>query len=56
MIMFDEINRDYYKTIKTKGAFNSNYIEYESRGDKDKGLSIKRYLYKIMPYLKKYDK
>ena len=24
---------------------------YESRGDKDKNLSIKQYLYKIMPYL-----
>ena len=26
----------YYKPIKTKGAFNNNYIEYESRGDKEK--------------------
>ena len=32
----DEINEDYYKPVKTKGAFNDNYIEYESRGDKDK--------------------
>ena len=30
------INEDYYKPIITKSAFNSNYIEYESKGDKDK--------------------
>ena len=52
MIMFDEINRDYYKTIKTKGAFNSNYIEYESRGGKDKNLSPEDYLDIIRPYLR----
>ena len=26
--LFNEINDDYYKPIKTKGAFNNNYIEY----------------------------
>ena len=40
------------KPIKTKGAFNNDYIEYESRGDKDKKLSVREYLYMIMPYLK----
>ena len=30
------INEDYYKPIITKSPFNSNYIEYESKGDKDK--------------------
>ena len=30
------IDEDYYKPIKTKSAFNGNYIEYESKGDKDK--------------------
>ena len=49
--LFDEINEDFYKPIKTKGAFNNNYKEYESRGDKDKKLSIKEYLFMIMPYL-----
>ena len=38
--LFDEINEDYYKPIKTKGAFNNNYIEYESRGDKNKNLLL----------------
>ena len=50
--LFNKIDEDYYKPIKTKGAFNNNYIEYESRGDKDKRSSIKGYLYKIMSYLK----
>ena len=30
------IDENYYKPIRTKIAFNGNYIEYESKGDKDK--------------------
>ena len=33
------IDENYYKPMRTKSAFNSNYIEYESKGDKDKNLS-----------------
>ena len=33
------------------GAFNDNYIEYESNGDNDKKLLIKDYLNMITPYL-----
>ena len=40
----EKIEINYYKPIKTKGAFNNNYIEYESRGDKDKNLSPENYL------------
>ena len=52
--MFGEFNdEDYYEPIKTKDAFNNNYIEYESRGDKNKNLSLKQYFfYKIIPYLR----
>ena len=32
-------------------VFNNDYIEYQSKGDKDKTLSIKEYLYMIRPYL-----
>ena len=32
-------------------AFNNNYIEYESKGDKIKNLSPKEYLVIIRPYL-----
>ena len=42
--VFDKIDEDYYKPIKTKSAFNDNHIEYESRGDKDTNLSLKDYL------------
>ena len=50
--LFNEINEDYYRPIKTKGAFNDNYMEYESRGDKDKNLSIEDYLDIIKPFLR----
>ena len=50
--LFNEIMEDYYKPVKPKGAFNDNYIEYESRGDKDKNLSPKEYLDMIRPYLR----
>ena len=42
---------DYYKPILVTTSFKNNYKYYESRGDKDKKLSVKQYLYKIMPYL-----
>ena len=34
-----------------ESSFKCNYKYYESRGDQDKKLSVKQYLYKIMPYL-----
>ena len=45
------IDEDYYKPIITKGAFNNNYIQYESKEDKGKNLSIKKYLNMIRTYL-----
>ena len=52
--MFDD-NTDnddnYYKPVLVKTSFKDGYKYYESRGDKDKKLSVKQYLYKIMPYL-----
>ena len=39
------------KPIITNSAFNNNYIPYESKGYKDKNLSIKEYLDMIRPYL-----
>ena len=45
------IDEDYYKPIKIKGAFNNNYILYESKRDKGKNLSIKKYRNMIKPYL-----
>ena len=46
------IDEDYCKPIKTNDAFNNNYIEYESKGDKNKTLSVKEYLNMIRPYLR----
>ena len=46
------IDEDYYKPIITKGAFNNDYIDYESKGDKGKNISIKKYLNMIRPYLR----
>ena len=45
------IDEDYYKPIITKDAFNGNYIQYESKGDKAKNLPIKKCLDMIKPYL-----
>ena len=45
------IHEGYYKPIIARGAFNSSYIQCESKGDKGKNLSIKEYLYIIKPYL-----
>ena len=50
--LFDlSIDEDYYEPIIVKSAFDGNYIQYESKGDKGKNLSIKRYLKRIKPYL-----
>ena len=50
--LFDlSIDKDYYKQIITKGSLNNGYIQYESREDKDKTLSINEYLDIIRPYL-----
>ena len=50
--LFDaDNNEDYYKPILVKSSFKENYKYYESRGDKDKKLSIEQYLAMIKPYL-----
>ena len=50
--LFDEASEeDYYKPILVKSSFKSNYKYYESRGDKEKRLSVKQYLNKITSYL-----
>ena len=50
--MFDvDNNEDYYKPILVKSFFNESHKYYESRGDKDKKLSIEQYLDIIRPYL-----
>ena len=40
-IALNKIHKDYCKPIKTKSAFNNNYIEYESKGEKNKICHLK---------------
>ena len=42
--LYESDKEDYYRLIRTGNAFSSNYIEYESNGDKDKTLFIDDYL------------
>ena len=50
--LFDlSVDEDYYEPIIARSAFDDNYIQYESKGDKGKYLSIKKYLKMIKPYL-----
>ena len=49
--LFCEVDEGYYKPIKTKSAFNGNYIEYESKVVKDKNVLPKEYLDILKPYL-----
>ena len=50
--LFDlSIGEDYYKPIIANSAFSNNYIQYESKGDKDKILTVSEYLDMIRPYL-----
>ena len=52
MFTNDDYNDDnYYKPVLVNSSFENNYEYYEIRGDKDKKLSIKQYLYVVMPGL-----
>ena len=44
---YQEKEENYYKAVRV-----SNFLEYESNGDKNKTLSIEKYVNKIRPYLK----
>ena len=43
--------KDYYKPIFVISSFDGDYKYYESRGNKEKKLSVKQYLTKITPHL-----
>ena len=50
--LFDlPVDEDYYKPIITNGALNNSYIQYESKGSKDKILTPSEYLNMIRSYL-----
>ena len=49
--LYQSYKEDYYKPVRIGNAFSSNYIEYESNGDKDKTLFTDDYLDIIKQYL-----
>ena len=49
--LFESDEEDYYKPIRTGNIFSSNYIEYQSNGNKDKTLFIDDYIDKTERYL-----
>ena len=49
--MYDDIDEDSYKPTRNSNAFSSNYIKYESNGNKGKTLSIEEYFDEIRPNL-----
>ena len=49
--LFTNDGDDYYEPVLLKYSFEKNYKYYEIRGDKDKKLSVKQYLYMVMPDL-----
>ena len=48
-LLKSSVDEDYYKPTLVKSGYNSNYIQYESKGDKI--LMVKEYLGLIKPYL-----
>ena len=51
--LFNELDEvDYYQPKEVKSAFNSNYVLYESKEDKDNTLALYECFTVIRPYLK----
>ena len=48
----DQVN--YYKPLRVRNFWSNNCIEYESNSERNKTLSVEKYLNKIRPYLKKH--
>ena len=46
------VKNTWYKPNRVSNFWNNNYIEYESNCDKNRNLSLAKYLNKIKPYLR----
>ena len=44
--------KDYYKPVRVRNFWSNNHSEYESNGDRNKTLSVEKYLNKVKPWLK----
>ena len=49
---FFEHEENYYKPVRVNNVWSTNHIEYESNSNKNKTISVKKYLNKIRPYYK----
>ena len=50
--LFDHEEKNYYKPARVSNFWSNNYVEYESKGDRNKTLSVNEYLNRIRTYLK----
>ena len=50
--LFAQEEEDSYNPKRVSNFWNDNYIEYESNGDKNRNLSLDKYLNKIEPNLR----
>ena len=48
--LFEQEENDCYKSERVNSFWNNNFIEYESNGDKNKNLSLDKYLNKTEHY------
>ena len=44
---FENEEKNYYKPVKVHNFWHNNYIQYESKGDKNKAPSVEEYLNEI---------
>ena len=44
--------KNYYKPVRLSNFWSNNYIEYKSKNDRNKTLSMEEYLSKLIPQLK----
>ena len=50
--IFEYEEEHFYKSVRIGNFWSNNFIKHKSNGDKNRTLSIKKYLHKISPYLK----
>ena len=50
--LFEQKDDDDYKPKRASIFWNNNYIEYENNNDKNRNLSLDKYLNKSEPYLR----
>ena len=50
--IFEHEEENYHKPVRASNFCSNNYIEYESNGDRNKILSVEKYLNMIRPHLK----